>query len=192
MLLCKKLYENGTLDRWYENGLNTICISIVHYDNEKNAEIYTPGKEYPDLSETLSMLHEIGYTVRLSCVGVQGYIDDIESFQGLMNFAKENNVAQVSYCPMTNAGNSKNGKVSEWIEKHALKFYFNIAEHVRVNGTLLMNLVHGAQVFDLDGQNICLKNCLTRDPEEDTIRQLIFFPDGKLTYDWEYEGARIL
>jgi len=192
MLRARELRDEGYLSNWYEKGLNTVCISIVHYDNQKNSEIYTPGKDYPDLSETIGLLHEKGFTVRLSCVGVQGYIDTYEKLQELTAFAKENGVEQVSYCPMTNSGNTQNSKVSGWINKNSLKFYVEIVNTVRCRGTILLNLVHGAQVFDLDGQNLCLKNCLTRDPLEETVRQLIFFPDGKLTYDWEYEGARIL
>jgi hypothetical protein len=55
-----------------------------------------------------------------------------------------------------------------------------------------MELVHGAIVYDLHGQNICLTNALTIEPRSDEIRQLIFFPDGHLRYDWQYKGAIIL
>ena len=42
------------------------------------------------------------------------------------------------------------------------------------------------------GQNICLSDCLTVDSREDDIRTLIFYGDGRLTYDWQYEGAVLL
>ena len=35
-------------------------------------------------------------------------------------------------------------------------------------------------------------DCLTIDPSADDIRQLIFFPDGHLRYDWQYAGALLL
>jgi hypothetical protein len=59
-------------------------------------------------------------------------------------------------------------------------------------GTELLRLPHGTSVFDVDGQNVCVGNCITRTTDPNDIRQLIFFPDGKLMYDWQYPGARIL
>jgi hypothetical protein len=53
-----------------------------------------------------------------------------------------------------------------------------------------MRLPHGADVYDFRGQNVCLNNCLTP-PNSEEIRQIIFFPDGHLRYDWVYEGAII-
>jgi hypothetical protein len=53
-------------------------------------------------------------------------------------------------------------------------------------------LVHGAAVYDLLGMNICLTHSLTRNPDEDTIRQLIFFPRGDLFTDWELRGSVLL
>jgi hypothetical protein len=49
-------------------------------------------------------------------------------------------------------------------------------------------------VFDYKGQNVCLSNCLTHEPYTDksVMRNLIFFPDGHLRYDWEYQGAILL
>ena len=55
-----------------------------------------------------------------------------------------------------------------------------------------MKLMHGATVYDVAGQNVCLSNCLTVGKTDEDIRQLIFFPDGKISYDWQHEGARLL
>ncbi len=55
-----------------------------------------------------------------------------------------------------------------------------------------MTLMHGAVGYDVGGQNVCLTDCLTLDASNEDIRQLIFFPDGRLGYDWQYEGAVLL
>lgn len=55
-----------------------------------------------------------------------------------------------------------------------------------------MTLAHGAVVFDLDGQNLCLNQCLTVQPDAEEMRNLIFFPDGHLRYYWQYPGAILL
>jgi hypothetical protein len=64
--------------------------------------------------------------------------------------------------------------------------------YLRRKGHQLMKLIHGGVVYDVDGQNVCLSNSLTIDPNTEELRQLIFFPDGHLRYDWQYEGAILL
>ena len=68
----------------------------------------------------------------------------------------------------------------------------NMLEMVKTTGIPLMSLVHGGMVYDIGGQNICMANCLTIDPNEEELRQLIFFPDGHLRYDWQHKGAILL
>ena len=65
-------------------------------------------------------------------------------------------------------------------------------DYLVTNGTKLLELPHGAIVYDVNGQNVCFSNCLTRTDNPENIRQLIFFPDGHLRYDWEYKGAILL
>ena len=47
-------------------------------------------------------------------------------------------------------------------------------------------------VYDLDGQNVCLSNCLQPDRNLEEIRNLIFFPDGHLRHSWDLGGAILL
>jgi hypothetical protein len=47
-------------------------------------------------------------------------------------------------------------------------------------------------VYDIEGQNVCMTNSLTRDTNIENIRQIIYFPDGHIRYDWEYTGAVLL
>lgn len=55
-------------------------------------------------------------------------------------------------------------------------------------GTRLLDLAHGAAVYDVGGQNVCLADCLTHSADPDDMRQLIYNPDGRLTY----KGAVLL
>jgi hypothetical protein len=55
-----------------------------------------------------------------------------------------------------------------------------------------MHLPHGATIYDVKGQNVCMTNSLTLSTNPDEIRQLIYFPDGRLMYDWVHMGARVL
>lgn len=179
------------LKKWFELGLNTVAISIVHYEKEKNKEVYTPDSEYIDLEEVIKKLHDIGYSIRLSCMMIKDFIDTAEEVKKLAEFCKKNKVEQLTIRSIKAPEKSEDKAVYEWTEKHILpkKQVDAIYNFVKKNAKKLMTFSYGAVVYDLDGQNICTSDCLTIKPETDELRQLIFFPDGHLRYDWQYEGA---
>ncbi|RPI77418.1 MAG: radical SAM protein [Desulfobacteraceae bacterium] len=185
------------LKHWKKNGLTTIIISMVHFQAEMNGRIYLGEKNpeaYPPLEKTIALLHEFGFSIRLSCIGCRGYIDSDRKLSALIDFCRENKVEQLSWRPVTVSQKSCDQKVYQAARKMSIPVNIlkNIRNSVAKRGTLLMELVHGAEVYDLDGQNLCLTNCLTRKPDDEIMRQLIYFPDGHLRYDWEKPGAIIL
>lgn len=180
------------LDDWYGLGLTTIAVSIVHYEPEANRQVYLPYKrEYIDLPKLIAFLHEHEMSVRLSCTMFNGGIDSVEKFLELTEFARVNKVDQLSVRPVNKPDDSRNRAVYGWVSENYLRDYEleAIRAHVRMHGKLLMSLAHGATIYDLAGQNICLTDCLTIQGGGEDIRQLIFFPDGSLRYDWQYQGA---
>jgi molybdenum cofactor biosynthesis enzyme MoaA len=194
-MIAKDLVTDTMLSQWYLLGMTTVLISVVHYEPEINRQTYMPKAEkYFDLPTVIKKIQDSGINVRLTCVGLDGYIDSSEKILNLMKFAKDNNVRQVSWRPVNAPDKSEDSEVSEWTKKHFLKVHQkdDIINYVRRHGTLIQNLVHGAQVYDLNGQNLCLSNCLTRNPEEETARQLIFFPNGDLYTDWQFKGSVLL
>lgn len=187
------------LNDWRKAGLTTIIISIVHYDAERNREIYChqDGEyrfDYPDLPKTIEYLHNLNFSVRLGCVGCKGYIDNPEEIKNLIDFAKNNKVEQLTWRPVTRPEDPKSDTIGRNTDRLAIDAEDSkrIATWVQMNGHRLLKLPHGAVVYDVFGQNICLSNCLTHDANEPIIRQLIYFPDGHLRYSWEYEGSIIL
>ncbi len=195
VLLQKRDRYKTYLDHWYECGLSTVAVSIVHFDPEKNREIYVPHmKSYIDLPELVRLLHGHGFSVRLTAVMVNGYIDDVETMEGLIRFATEHDVEQLTVRPVNRPGSTRNDEVSRWIGDNYLpeNKLQSIMEWLQEKGTHLMTLQHGAIVYDVDGQNVCLTDSLSIDSGGEDIRQLIFFPDGHLRYDWQYKGAILL
>lgn len=186
--------QKALLKKWYDLGMATIAISVVHYDNKKNKEIFQPQESYMDLVDLIKKLHGLSFSVRLTCVMLRGFIDSTGEVKKLVEFAKENQVEQVSIRTTEIPEKSRNPKVYNWTTKHQLsqKQLSQIRRFLDKQATELMRLVHGAIVYDLDGQNICLTNALTIDPRSEEVRQLIFFPDGHLRYDWQYKGAILL
>lgn len=186
-----------TLQDWYRAGLNTICLSAADYDSQGNEEIF--GTDI-NLWENVERLHEIGFSVRISCVMVKDHIDSVKELLCFVNRCKEEGVEQFTARPVCNISfNSLKTdcptqlSVYNWIENHSIteKSHLEMFNYIDTHGTKLLELAHGAVVWDYQGQNVSLSNCLTRSSNPDDMRQLIFFPDGHLKYDWEKEGAII-
>jgi molybdenum cofactor biosynthesis enzyme MoaA len=182
------------LKEWRELGLNTIAISIVHYEKKKNKLVYTPDEDYIDLEQVIARLHDLGYSVRLSCIMLKGFIDNPEEVKNLIKKAEEWNVEQLSVRPVRTPDKAEDEQVCLWTRKHeiSIKQLQDINEFVDKNASKVMTLDSGGVVYDFQGQNICLTDCLTIKPDTEDLRQLIFFPDGHLRYDWQYKGAILL
>ncbi len=183
------------LKRWYDLGLTTLAISVVHYEPAPNRAVFLPHREhYIDLPQLIHRLHAQGLSVRLSVVLHTGGIDDASGVEAMADWARELKVEQVSIRPVSRPEHSSGPEVHAWATEHALApdAVQGIMEHLDRTAHRLMVLPHGAIVYDLHGQNLCLTNALTLEPDADYIRQLIFFPDGHLRYDWQYEGAILL
>ena len=182
------------LKQWYESGLTTVAISVVHYDPRKNCKIYTPHKlEYIDLPALIKKLHDFGFSVRLAVVLVQGYLDSPEEIGKMVAFAKENKVEQLTMRPVTKPEESENDSIFKWTSEHHVSdaFVQSVNDMLAKDGHIIDELAHGATVYDYKGQNVCMTNCLTIATSEHELRQVIFFPDGHLRYAWQYSGAII-
>jgi MoaA/NifB/PqqE/SkfB family radical SAM enzyme len=182
-----------TLERWREKRLSTIALSVVGVDREANARIYTP--DYPDLAKTIKYLRSLDFTVRLSVMMMYGLgcVSNVLGVKRVLEFCKANDVAQCTVRPLRAPENTHDMGASDFVREHGVTDHQVrlIQEWVKANGTKILPLSHGANVYDVDGQNLCLTDCLTP-AEPDRIRTLIFYPNGKLTYDWQYPGAVLL
>lgn len=181
--------------KWYDLGLTLSAISIVHYSPERNKEIYLPYKnKYIDLPNLISYLHDNGLSVRLSTILLSNFIDNKKDLERLVLFAKENKVEELTIRPVNKPEDSIDQEVYDWTKEHQLKKeqLDDMVSYLNDNGKLLLQSQYGAKVYDINGQNLCLTNSLTSDTNEEEIRQLIFFPDGHLRYDWQYAGAVLL
>jgi molybdenum cofactor biosynthesis enzyme MoaA len=191
ILLAEDSFDSHLKD-WYELGMSVIAVSMAHYDSEKNNKIFQPdNKKILDLESLIDKLHKSKFSVRLTCIMLKDYIDNIQEVYNLINFAKNNNVEQLTVTPVNRPKESENKEVAEWVNTHLVpqESRENIKSFLDKKSTKLRELVHGAVVYDYKGQNICLNNCLTIDPTDTAIRQVIFFPDGHVRYDWQHKGA---
>ena len=184
------------LEKWYELGLSTILISTVSNRPEINGEVYTPRtKQYIDLPELISNLHEIGFSVRLTAICTKAWMSTPEQIDEYLKFALENKVAQVTLRPLNDEYRRETAQA--WIDEHKVseEDKVRIYDFLNTEGYKLMELPNIGNVFDYKGQNVMFSYALTKYNDHndgENKRNLIFFPDGQLRYEWEWEGARLL
>ena len=195
-----------TLETWLSLGLNTIAISVVGVKPEHNGRVYTDN--YPDLSGTIGFLHDLGFSVRLCVMLHKGFVDGPAGVEEVVEFCKRNSVEQLTIRPIRRPSRSASGKHAEYTRRNGLT-----NRHMRTirrwldgpwwrlwwrrgRGSKVLTLRHGdralAPVYDVDGQNLALADCLTVNSDSEAIRTLIFYSDGRIAFDWQYQGARLL
>lgn len=184
------------LKEWYEEGLTTITISVVSNRPEINRKIYMPNSDrYIDLPDLIKYLHSIGFSLRLTCVCCKDMMDTVDKVDEFINFAKENEVEQVTLRPVNDEFRRKSAE--EWIKENKLtdEQKLKIKDFLEESGTKLLELERIGTIYDVKGQNVCLSlplNKNTRDTNPDNARNLIFFQDGHIRYEWEMEGGILL
>ena len=99
------LIANGKCDEhlpyWYEYGMTTVAISLVHWEQDRNQEVYRfRGQNHYDLPALIAKLKKIGFSIRMTVMLLDGFIDDIDKLDNLVRFAKENRVQQLTIRPI--------------------------------------------------------------------------------------------
>ncbi len=183
------------LRKWYDKGLAFVALSVVHYEPEENRKIYTPhSNNYIELPRLVDKLHQIGFSVRFSVTMFNGGIDNAEKTGKMIEFSKGLAVEQLTLRKIAKPNESENPEIGLWTESHLLtdSQFGKIRNHLEENGKRLLLSGHSAAIYDVSNQNICLTNTLTLDVDPEKIRQIIFYPNGRVRFSWQYQGATIL
>ena len=184
------------LREWYQNGLTTITISVVSHKRELNQKNYFQNKQdYIDLVELIDYLHELKFCVRLTCVCCKDTMDSREKVEEFIQFAKKHKVEQVTLRPVNDE--YRRDSAHQWILKNKLtdKNKKDIMDYLEEKGTRLLVLDRIGTIYDVEGQNVLFSVPLTkytRDTNPENLRNLIFFQDGHIRYEWEMEGGILL
>lgn len=197
-----ELQTNGTLIKdnlellrhWRDEGLSLVCISMTHVEEAKNNELMGIKREQYNLWETVELLQETGLNVRLNCTMLKSGIHKPEDAERVIIKCAMAGVNQLTFREVEMPDRIMDAGIAAWIKREKpvgaatkLHHYLEMKEAIR-----LLELPHGAIIYDVNGQNVCISNCLTGTTDPNDIRQIIFFPDGRIMYDWRYPGARIL
>lgn len=190
-VLIPKLAEKFRV--WSNLGLTTVCLSRVSMDDYVNSHVYSPRS--PDtlwsIKDLTNLLHDMNLSVRVSLVLTREHYpaNKMKSrLNSTIDRCKEIGVDQLTIRSVETPSTSNDVDTLKYASENKV-FYWQ--RFIKDRGTRLLRLSFGAEVYDVGGQNVCISNCLTIDEEPDTIRSLIFFPDGHLRYSWDYPGAII-
>ena len=179
---------------WYDMGMTLVCLSVAHYDAATNNALLRPNDPNFDFWRAADALHQIGFSVRVNCTLIREGVDSPDHLDNLIDRCHANNIEQITVRMVAKPDDSEDAGVADWVYRHQFPDDW-VEEHIRKRGGVhLLSLPHGAEVYDVQGQNICVSTCLTGTADRDDIRQMIFFPGKQrwLRYDWRYEGAIIL
>ena len=192
--LQKERYD-AYLKKWYRLGLSFVAISVVHYLPENNRQVYTPqSKNYIDLQSLIHRLHSIGYSVRLSVTLYDGCLDSPNKIEKMIEFSKKNSIEQLTLRRIAKPKESEDPRIESWATAHLIsdEKIQKIKEFLDNSGHPILLPGHGSIIYDIKGQNVCLTNALTLDQDQSKIRQIIFYPSGRVRFDWSYSGATLL
>lgn len=195
--------KGGLMDEflrvWYDHGLITAAVSIYHYDRGKNEEIFRPkAGRFFDLGGLVDKLHGHGLETRLSCVMLRGCVDSVDEVSKLMDFCRKYGVEQLTLRQADRPENPLDLNVADFVDKNRIsesdKRYKEIMSFIVEKGIKPAEILpHGAEVYGIDGLQVCATTGLSNYAGEENIRQLIFFPDGMLTTSWvDPKGAAVL
>ena len=186
--------SDDLLQRWYDYGLTTLAISVVSHAPEANSDNFAPHLFRYHLDRAVERAHKAGLMVRLTCTMYKGGVETIEQVKQLIDYCTLHKIEQMSFGPVTAPHAAGNDATSEWVREHTLAHgrVQDLYAEVEALGQRLMTLPHGAIIYDVRGVSVCTRECLSIDAYSDEVRQLIFYPNGRLTYDWQYEGAVLL
>lgn len=180
------------LELWHAWGLDLVCISIASVVPAANNNIMGIKGVY-NYTHAVRTLQEIGFSVRLNVTMTRQGLHTVSDFTTLMQKCYDMKVDQVTLREVAKPGCSQT-TAAGWAYNNSVDgFAKTLGHYIELHGgTRLLELPHGAVVYDFNGQNVCLSNCLTGSADPDNTRQIIYFPDGRIMYDWRYPGARIL
>jgi molybdenum cofactor biosynthesis enzyme MoaA len=185
--------KTNWLARWKARGLTQVDISISHADPARNNEIMGITACY-NYWNAVERLKEAGFSVRLNCTMLKSGISTPWEAMDLIDLCAMRGVDKLTLREVVAPTNPLDMKVAMWVkDEKPIGAAARLRSHLELTGAhRLLVLPHDCVVYDVKGQNVAVASCLTKTTNPDDIRQIIFFPDGRIAYDWQHPGARIL
>jgi len=193
------------LKKWHQQGLTLICLSLAHFDSAKNQELMQAAERL-EIWDTVKFLTYLGFGVRINITMVKGGVDNenkvielVDRCREFKSVTKNKRGLQITVRDVATPTDeeTRNPAVTETVKSLQVNLIEKLDRVMKFEkragkATELLRLPHGGVIWDWGGQNFCLNNCITSDTNREEVRQLIFFPNGTISYDWKYEAAILL
>ena len=113
--------------------------------------------KYPDLQKLIHRLHLFGYSVRLSCTLIKGYIDSVSQAKKMIASARLWQSEHLTLRLVAAPKSSENLAVKNWTQKHALSEsqVNNLSKFFESEAHRLVTFDYGGAIYDYQGQNVC-------------------------------------
>lgn len=209
------LHTNGSLltkemaKRFYDAGLTNITLSVPSLNKDSLISI---TEDFVDYKNIIGFCRDVGLAVRLSCVTNKQGVKDLSSMLEYIEEAKLAGAHQIVFRELWIPENSEknNPEVYKWSQENFVplgKFreYVEWLEREK-KAHYIFTLPWGEKVYDIEGMNITCATCTTNYynsvcntgscgsnsiNSSNTIKSVVFLPDGHLYSTWEYEGSII-
>lgn len=190
------------LSLWRKCGLSTVAISTVGVNEKHNKQVYLHHRHepYPPLADTVKFLHSYGLQVRICVMMQQGMVCTPEGVKEVLDWCREQRVEQLTIRPIRRPKNKLSVMQNE-TDRYVMQYGLEdvqeevIAEWIKKTGHHIRTFTageHEFKVYDINGQEIVLGDCLTVSTKPNTIRTLILYPrSGDIGYHWQYPSARL-
>ena len=178
---------------WKDKGLTQVSVSITHTDPARSNEIMGIKEQY-NYWDAVEWLKAAGFSVRLNCTMLKSGISWPSQVESLIALCAERGVDKLTLREVEIPSDPRNLLVAQRARDEKPHGAAEaLRQHLELMGAqILLKLPHGGVVYDVRGQNVAVTTCLTKTTDPNDIRQIIFFPDGRISYDWQHPGARIL
>jgi molybdenum cofactor biosynthesis enzyme MoaA len=182
------------LEAWYEAGLTTLAISIVSHKEHVNRDLFGYAKLNHNVPLVIRRAHDAGIMVRLACTMYDGGVRTPDDVEALIMYCNDNSVEQLTLGPVAMPETPDDRSAGAWVAKHMLRDQEvkDVRDFLVRAGIPMTTLLSGTVIYDVDGVSVCLRECLSRCAGPDEVRSIIFYPNGRLMYDWECKGAVLL
>lgn len=194
------LLTNAKLKDYAKAGLSTVAISCASCDDKFNHQVMNEGRGKPwSLKNIAGLVIKNNLVLRIAMVATRGGISDIPSFLKSVkwlkalapaNYPLQLTIRRMGLPSQYQLKTAKGKKVAKFVKANQVDTT-SIWKYLRENGHKIITFPWGSEVFDYQGVAVCISDCLTIRPEEDTIRSAILYPDGHLRYSWEFPAAVI-
>lgn len=183
ILLGDKDFCDKWLPLWKSLGLTSVCVSVHHWRDDKQAEVYGV-KSYPSFYSIIGNLKHHGLGARATLLLSKAHCGDWfkyhQSVATLMNYGFDN----ITSWPVGNPDGTRNEYTPSRWNLLLIRLW------LRRNAKLCHGHVWGGGVYDYHGSILRITDYVTKhDPDKDFVRQLVVFQDGTVAYSWIKEGA---